>query len=88
MDDSAITCDEIIESYNEETNSNEKKATCKTQIFYILLLYLLITMTLSIAVSTYLYLIKHQAKQKQSLSFQNTNKELREKSCINKCIIK
>ena len=69
-------------------HSNKKKATCKTQIFYILLLYLLITMTLSIAVSTYLYLIKHQAKQKQSLSFQNTNKELREKSCINKCIIK
>ena len=32
MDDSAILCDEIIESYDEETNFNEKKATCKTQI--------------------------------------------------------
>ena len=35
MDDSAITCDEIIESYNGETkniptNFNEKKATYKT----------------------------------------------------------
>ena len=37
MDDSAISCDEIIESYDKEaniilTNFNEKKATCKTQI--------------------------------------------------------
>ena len=31
MDDSAITCDEIIESYDEETNIIEKKATCKMQ---------------------------------------------------------
>ena len=36
MDDLAIPCDEIIESYNEEiktipTNFNEKKVTCKTQ---------------------------------------------------------
>ena len=34
MNDLKITCDEIIESYNEEiktipTNFNEKKATCK-----------------------------------------------------------
>ena len=40
MYDSAITCDEIIESYDEEikaipTNSNEKKGTCKTQNFLI-----------------------------------------------------
>ena len=33
MDDSAITCDEIIESYDEETNFNEKEANCKTQKF-------------------------------------------------------
>ena len=32
MDDSVIKFDEIIESYNEETNFNEKEATCKTQI--------------------------------------------------------
>ena len=36
MDDSTITCDEIIESYDEETktiltNITEKKATCKAQ---------------------------------------------------------
>ena len=28
MDDSAIICDEIMESYEEEKNFNEKKATC------------------------------------------------------------
>ena len=47
MDGSAITCDEIIESYDEETktisiNFKEKKAICKTQNFYILLVFLLI----------------------------------------------
>ena len=44
MDDSAISCDEIIESSDEETNFNEKKATCKKKIFYILLTFLLITL--------------------------------------------
>ena len=38
MDDSAIICDEVIESYDEEiktitTNFNEKKATCKMKIY-------------------------------------------------------
>ena len=47
MDDSGITCDEIIEPYNEETknipaNFNEKKATCKAQSFCVLLAFLLI----------------------------------------------
>ena len=51
MDDSMITCDEIIESYDEETNFNEKKATCKMQNFCILLVFLLITIALLIAVS-------------------------------------
>ena len=37
MDDPAITFDEIIESYDDETktiptNFNEKKATCKRKI--------------------------------------------------------
>ena len=32
MDDSVIMCDEVIESYNEETNFNEKKAACKCKI--------------------------------------------------------
>ena len=48
MDESAITCDEIIESYDEETKTistyfNEKKATCKMEHCYILLAFLLIT---------------------------------------------
>ena len=64
MNGSAITCDEIIESYNEETktipaNLNKKKATSKTQNFYILLAFLLITIALLIAVSIYCYLIKY-----------------------------
>ena len=56
MNNSAIMRDEVIESYDEdmeakfshEINFNEKKATCKTQNFYILLAFLLITMILSI----------------------------------------
>ena len=41
MDDSAIICDEVMKSYDEEiktipTNLNEKKVTCKTQFFYVL----------------------------------------------------
>ena len=80
MDDSAIMCDEIIESYDEETktlptNFNEKKATCKTQNFYILLAFLLITIALLIVVSIYCYLIKYRAKRKHLLHFttQRTN---------------
>ena len=39
-------CVEIIESYNDETNFNEKKANCKMQNFYILLALLLIPIAL------------------------------------------
>ena len=42
MDESTITCDEVIKSYNEKINFNEKKAICKKQNFYILLAFLLI----------------------------------------------
>ena len=48
MDDSEIICDDVKESYSEDgeaksydetktivTNLNEKKATCKTQNFYV-----------------------------------------------------
>ena len=59
MDDSAIMCDAIIESHNEETNFNEKKATCKMQNFYILLGSLLITIALLIAVSIYCYWVEY-----------------------------
>ena len=70
MDDSVIMCDETIGLYNEdakansydETFFNEKRATCKTKNFYILLAFLLITIALLIAVSIYCYLIKYQAK--------------------------
>ena len=64
MDDSAIICVEVIDGDaklsrkddNDETktiskNSNEKKATCKTQNFYILLAFLLIIIELLITVS-------------------------------------
>ena len=62
MDNSAITCDEIIESYNEETrnistNFNKKIAACKTQKFCILIAFLSITKELLITVSIYCYLI-------------------------------
>ena len=45
MDDSVITCDEIIEE-TVTTNFNENKSTYKTQNFYILLAFLLITVAL------------------------------------------
>ena len=58
MDDSAITCDEIIDSHKEETNFNEKNITCRTQNFYILLAFSSTTIVLLIAISIYCYLIK------------------------------
>ena len=66
MDDSAIMCDEVLESYNKKTKTirsfNEMKAICKMQNFYILLAFLLNTITLLIAVSIYCYLIKYREK--------------------------
>ena len=81
MDDSAIICNEVIESSDEKiktipTNFNKKKAISKTQSFYILFAFLLITTALLIAVSVYCYLIKYWARQ--LLPFHYTNKELRE----------
>ena len=78
MDDSAIICGEVIESYDEDSEGkskdkktktvpkyfNEKNITCKTQHFYILFEFLLITIALLIAASIYCYLIKYRAKQK------------------------
>ena len=59
MDDSAITCDEVIESYDEETkniptNFDEKIQPVKHKI---LLTFLLITIALLIAVNICRYLI-------------------------------
>ena len=83
MDDSAITCDEIIELYEEETktiSTNFIAKTCKTQKFYILLTFLLIIIALLIAVSIYCYLIKYRAK-KHLLPLHVTNNELKQVSC-------
>ena len=54
------------------TNFNGKKATRKTQKFYILLAFLLINIELLIVASIYCHLIKYQAKQ--LLPFHYTNK--------------
>ena len=74
IDDSTVMCNEVMETYNEETkaistNFNEKKATCKTQNFHILLAFLLIAIKLLIAVRIYGCLIKYQARQKHLLPF-------------------
>ena len=77
MDDSRIICDEVMESYNKEIKTiptNEKKVTCKTQIFYILLAFLFITIVLLIDVSINCYLIKYRAKH--LLPFHDTNNKL------------
>ena len=77
MDDSAIMCDKIIESYEEEINFNERKVTCKMQNFYILLAILLITIALLIIISIYCYLIKYRGKQNHLLSFHFKNSKLK-----------
>ena len=64
MDDSVIIGDEVIKSYDKEVktiskNYNENRVTCKTQSFYILLVFLLITVVLLIAVSIYCHLMKY-----------------------------
>ena len=55
-----------------------KKATCKTQSFYILHVFLLITIASLITANVYCYLIKYWVKQKHSLLFHVTNNELKE----------
>ena len=87
MVDSSITCDEIIESYSEETNFNEKKATWKMQNFYILLVFLLIGIALLTAVSIYCYLKKYRVTQNSLLPIHNTYNRLK-KNYISKAKIK
>ena len=67
IDDSAIICDGVIKSYDEEiktvsANFNGKKVTCEMQNFYILLALLSIIIALLIAVSIYCCLIRYRAK--------------------------
>ena len=78
MDDSAVVCDEFLQSYNEEKKFNKKKATCKMKDFYILPVFLLIIITLLIAVSIHCYLIKYREKQKHLLTIHDTKYQLRE----------
>ena len=63
MDDSKITCDQIIESYEIKHKQFQqiaiKIATCKTKKVYILVAFISITIALLIAVSLLCYLIKH-----------------------------
>ena len=59
IDDSVITCDEIIEETKTIKQILIKKVDCQSQNFYFLLAFLLITNALLIAVSIYCYLIKH-----------------------------
>ena len=83
MDKSAIMYNEAIESFKEETKPipidfNEKKATFKTQSFYILLAFLLITIALLKALSVYCYMTNYRVKQKHLLPFHFTNNKLKE----------
>ena len=71
MNDLAIICDEVIESFDEEINFNEKKAICKTDNFFILLAFLLVIIALLTAASMYYYLLILQGKH--VLPFHNTN---------------
>ena len=89
MDDSVIMFDGVIEWFDEDaeanshdetktilTKSNEKKATCKTHNFYILLAFWLTAIALLIAISIYCYLMKYRAKH--LLPLHDTNDEFRE----------
>ena len=73
VDDSAIICDYVIESHDEQINLSEKKAICITQNFFILLVFLLIAIALLIAVSIYCYLIKYQRNIYYHFVAQNVN---------------
>ena len=65
--------------WNYRVIRQRKKATCKTQKFYILFAFLLITLALLIAASIYCYLIKYLTKKKKNLlPFHSTNNELKQ----------
>ena len=63
----------------------KKNITCKTQSFYILLMFLLINITLLIAVSIYCSLIKYRGKKKFITveSFDRNNIKIDKKSYKN-----
>ena len=75
IDDSVITCEEILEETKTvRTNFDERKTTCKTKNLYILLPFLLITIALLIDVSIYCYPIKYRAKRKHLLPYHASSK--------------
>ena len=74
----ATCCCENGKKLVYSTNFDEKKATCITPIFYILLVFILITIALLIAVSICCYLIKYRVKQKHLLPSHKSNNELKE----------
>ena len=80
MDDSAITCDEIIESYDEETktiltNFNETKAIFKIHKFYILTCIFINYCSILNSCQDLLLFDKISSKTKTFIKpFHNTNK--------------
>ena len=75
-----ITCNKFIDAEENKLFQQilMKKATCKRQNFYSLLVFLLMAIAVLIAVSIYCYLIKYQAEQKHLLPFHVTINELKE----------
>ena len=65
MNDSAITCGDIIEEETKTvtTSFKEEISVYKTKNFYILLAFLIITNALLIAVSIYCFLMNFKGKQ-------------------------
>ena len=90
IDDSVITCDEIIEKTKTvPTKSTQQKLLTKTILtkststnVYTLLNFLLITIALLTAVSIYCYQLKHQSKQVHSLPCYDTNNKFKEINII------
>ena len=81
INDSLITCDEIIDAEakfnNEERKTILKNTTCKTKSFYIQIVFSLTKLALLIAASIYCYVLKYKEKQKLLLPFYVTNNEVK-----------
>ena len=80
IDDSVITCDEIID-VEAKPKTVPKNILSEIKSFYISRDFLLVTISLLISVTTYCYLIKYKRKQKHFLLFYVTNNELKEILC-------
>ena len=80
IDDSVITCDEIIkeETKTVTTNFNEKNAICKTKKNVYFTFLFINCHSLLIAVSIYCYLIKNKGEQIHWVPFYVTNNKSEE----------